>query len=274
MAHWDVAVPPETQRALEALSLLSGKWQPVVLAVLLHRKKAGFNDLLDAIPGISGKVLTATLDTLQETGLVKRRVLTDSPLRVEYELTEAGERVQGVFDELATWDDQYLESTLPAVLVAENDRRITEMYSEWLADRYRVLCAHDSDELEPLLEEEVNVLVVGQDMTGIDPSDITHRVASDCRTIVLVDGRPGFDVLDIECDDVLCKPLVRERVLEALDQQLSRYGESANQRELAALVTKRDRLGQFYSSEELAARDRYVDVCSRIETLEAMLSSE
>ena len=274
MVHWEVDVPLATQRALEALSLLSGKWQPVVLVVLAHRDTAGFNDLLDAVPGISGKVLSDVLDGLQEAGLVERRVRSESPLRVEYELTEAGEDIQCVFDELAAWGDQHLESTVPVVLVAENDRRITKMYSEWLADHYVVVRAHDREELEAMLDESLDGIVFAQDFTAVDPASVVSRTPSGCRAILLVEDRPGFDILDVQCDDVLCKPLVRETVLEAVDRQLSRRGEPQEKRELAALSTKRDRLEQCYSAEELTTSDLYTDICARLDELEAEIADK
>lgn len=62
-----------------------------------------------------------------------------------------------------------------------------------------------------------------------------------------------------------------ETVLEAIDRQLTRKGDSPDERELGTLVVTCDRLREENSAEELAASERYDDVCSRLETLEADL---
>lgn len=274
MVYHDIDVPPSTRRALGALSLLSSKWQPVVLAVLAHREENGFNDLLESIPDISGKVLSDTLKALQDAGLVERNVISESPLRVEYELTSAGEDIESVFDELAAWSEQHLETATPSILVAEADRRITEMYSNWLNERYTVRRAHDNEQIEDALDEDVDVMLFARRIPGVDPARIPAVVPDDCRTILLVDERPDFDVLDVDCDDILYKPIVRETALDAIEQQLSRRGESAEERTHAALEAKRVVFEQAYASEVLATNDRFADLCSRVETLETRLDGE
>lgn len=269
MTHQDVDVPPATQQALGALSLLSQKWQPVVLAVLTHREKQGFNELLEAIPDISGKVLSDTLDALQDAGLVERTVVSESPLRVQYELTSAGADIEGVFAELAAWSEEHLETATPTVLVAEKDRRVTEMYSNWLSTRYTVLRAHDSEEIDSLLDDGLDVVLFTRRIPGVEPTRVPEVVPETCRTILLVDDRPGFDIVDIDCDEVLHKPLVRERTLEAVETQLSCRDESPTAREIASIRAKKEALEQAYSSETLATRAEYDELCSRLETLVA-----
>lgn len=270
----DVPVPPETRRALDALSLLTGKWQPVVLAVVAHEEGIGFNDLLDAIPNISGKVLSDTLETLRDAGLLERQVVNESPLRVQYELTSAGEEMQIVFDELADWGEAHLEAVAPTVVLVETDRRLTEMYRDWLSDRYAVVRAHNNEELNAALEEHPDVVLFGRQLPGVDAASVPEAVDPECRTILLVDDRPAFDVLDVDCDDVLAKPLVRDRTLASIDEQLSRRGESERERECRALVAKRDAFEAAYSSTTLADQDQYGDVCARIEALDAQRDGE
>lgn len=271
-SHRDVDVSPETRRALDALSVLSQKWQPVVLAVLAERSRPGFNDLLDAVPGLSGKVLSETLDALQEAGLVERRVVSESPLRVEYALTEAGVDLQPVFDELAAWSERHGETATPTVLIAESDDRIAEMYADWLADQYSVVRARDGDELDAALSDPVDIAIVARRLTGVDSATVTDRL--DCRTILLVDERPGLDVLDAAPDAILSTPLVRERAVEAVERQFSRQGEPAPERELGALSATVACLDDAYPEQELAASDRYATARARIDELTRQLERE
>lgn len=268
MGHHDVDVPPDDRRALDALSVLSGKWHPVVLAVLAHHGSAGFNDVLAAIPDVSGKVLSDTLDSLQESGLVERTVVSESPLRVEYELTDAGAGIEPVFDELSAWRDRHRESVAPTVLVAESDRRTTEMYSGWLSERYAVVRAHDAEGIRTALDDGVDVALFAARIPGVDPTAIPDYAGARCRTILLLDDRPGLDVLTVDADDVLRKPLLRETTLAAVERQLRFDGDTPPEHTRDALATKRAAVEDAHPAETLADDEHYRALCDRIETLE------
>ena len=80
-----------TTQLNELASVIGRKWNLVIVARLANDGPLGFSDLLDCIDGISSKVLTESLTRLDEHGLVKRRIVSERPVRVEYSLTERGE---------------------------------------------------------------------------------------------------------------------------------------------------------------------------------------
>ncbi len=93
-----------------ALDVLGRRWTGLILRVLLtgpHR----FNAILSAVPGLSDPLLTQRLRELEAEGLVVRRVLPGSPVRVEYELTEAGRALEHVVREISAWASQWLAKT-------------------------------------------------------------------------------------------------------------------------------------------------------------------
>ncbi|MFP8890900.1 winged helix-turn-helix transcriptional regulator [Natrialbaceae archaeon A-CW2] len=274
MAHDGVDLSTSTRTALDALAVLSNKWHPVVLAVLHDRGPMGFNELLNSIPDISGKVLTDTLGKLQDAGLVERTVLNESPLRVRYELTTAGTEFEAVFDALSGWGEAHLETAIPSVLLADGDRRITDMYRQWLDGQYTLTRAHTGEELVEILEEErIDVMVIDADLPGLADVDRSQLSGSTWRTILLVESRPGFDVLEIPCDDVRRKPIVQETASKAIDLQLERQGEPPAYRELAALQSKRSLFQSVYATERLESNDRYLAMGTQIETLEEQLET-
>ena len=268
MVHRDADLPADRKAALDALGLLSRKWHPTVLAVIGHRGPVGFNRLLEAIPEISGKVLSDSLDALAEANLVDRTVVSESPLRVEYDLTAAGIDLDAVFDEFAAWANRHFDPTAPTVLVADGDRRLTEMYSRWLDSHYSVVQAHSTVEAEALCHDGVDVVVVAESVSaGLDGS-----VRPESRCVVVVEERPDFEVLSLDCDAVVRKPLVRNRLFDVVDEQVSRCGESAKRREYGALAAKRSLLESVYPAEALASNDGYADLCARLAALEDELA--
>ena len=89
------------------MGLLGRRWMGIILRVLMtgsHR----FSEILAAVPGLSDPLLTQRLRDLETKGLVERRVLPTSPVRVEYELTEAGRDLERAVRILSEWAEKWL----------------------------------------------------------------------------------------------------------------------------------------------------------------------
>lgn len=88
------------------LLLLSNKWTILILRDLFDGTKH-FGELKKSLTGISQKVLTANLRTLEEKGIVHRKVYPEVPPRVEYSLTELGTTLKPVIDSMKEWGEYY-----------------------------------------------------------------------------------------------------------------------------------------------------------------------
>src|SRR3981081_300097 len=105
------------------LEQIAGQWRLLILSVLCdHEGKARFNALKRAVPGISQKTLTKCLRQLERSGLVARRVLTDSPLGVEYSFTPLGETLEATILALYNWTRQYSAAVRTAQETYDADR--------------------------------------------------------------------------------------------------------------------------------------------------------
>lgn len=83
--------------------LIGKKWHPVIIDRLLREGPLGFNSLKEEVDGISSKVLSESLDNLQENGLVHREIVNEKPVRVRYSLTEEGESLESVIEAMKDW---------------------------------------------------------------------------------------------------------------------------------------------------------------------------
>jgi len=86
----------------QAMEVLDGKWTLLVVRDLLAGVRR-FSQLRASLPGISPKTLTDRLRMLEEHGVVRRSIFAEVPPRVEYELTERGQRLRPVLAALAEW---------------------------------------------------------------------------------------------------------------------------------------------------------------------------
>jgi DNA-binding HxlR family transcriptional regulator len=105
------------------LDQIAGRWHLLILSALCdHGGKARFNALKRAVPGISQKTLTQCLRQLERSGLVARRVLTDSPLGVEYSFTPPGDTLEAPILALYNWTRQYSAAVRGAQEAYDADR--------------------------------------------------------------------------------------------------------------------------------------------------------
>jgi DNA-binding HxlR family transcriptional regulator len=95
----------------EILTKVGDKWSIFVLLTLemFPDWRARFSVIEKCIPGISQKMLTATLRNLERDGLVSREVFPEVPPRVEYQLTALGESLLDPLQDLLHWVNAYAE---------------------------------------------------------------------------------------------------------------------------------------------------------------------
>jgi DNA-binding HxlR family transcriptional regulator len=91
----------------KAIELVGSRWTGAVLQILLAGR-ARFTDIRSAIPQISDRMLSERLHELETEGLVLRHVIPDTPVRVEYELTQKGRELQSSLTAVAKWAERWL----------------------------------------------------------------------------------------------------------------------------------------------------------------------
>jgi len=88
------------------LMLISDRWKVLIIRDLLDGTKR-FGELKRSIGSISQKVLTANLRSMEESGLLTRKVYPEVPPRVEYTLTQTGYSLKPILDAMLKWGAEY-----------------------------------------------------------------------------------------------------------------------------------------------------------------------
>lgn len=88
------------------LMLIRDRWKVLILRDLMDGTKR-FGELKKSVGHVSQKVLTANLRSMEESGLLTRKVYPEVPLRVEYTLTETGYSLKPVLDAMVAWGTEY-----------------------------------------------------------------------------------------------------------------------------------------------------------------------
>lgn len=91
------------------VQLIGSKWKLLILRNLMSRPWR-FNELRKDLDGISQKVLTESLRSMESDGIIVRTVYAEVPPRVEYSLSPLGETLRPILDAMQIWGQEYKES--------------------------------------------------------------------------------------------------------------------------------------------------------------------
>jgi DNA-binding HxlR family transcriptional regulator len=94
--------------ARKLLDRISDKWVSLILNALADGPQR-YNELSRTIAGVSQKMLTQTLRSLERDGLVSRTVTASVPVRVDYALTPLGETLLPLMREIKRWAETHIE---------------------------------------------------------------------------------------------------------------------------------------------------------------------
>ena len=91
------------------VQMIGSKWKLLIMRNLLQRPWR-FNELKKDLEGISQKVLTDSLRSMESDGIITRTVYPEVPPRVEYALSDLGESMRPIMDAMEIWGTEYKKS--------------------------------------------------------------------------------------------------------------------------------------------------------------------
>jgi DNA-binding HxlR family transcriptional regulator len=84
------------------IALIGGRWKGIILYLLSDHTRR-FGEIAARMPSISRKVLTQQLKELETDGLISRKQYKEIPPRVEYSLTDLGQSLKPILNDMAIW---------------------------------------------------------------------------------------------------------------------------------------------------------------------------
>jgi DNA-binding HxlR family transcriptional regulator len=104
------SISPVCNRFHQAVELIGGRWTGAIIQALL-RGKTRYAALKAVVPDITDRMLSERLRFLETEGLVTRHVLPESPVKVEYELTDKGRSLERALTEIGNWANRWIPGT-------------------------------------------------------------------------------------------------------------------------------------------------------------------
>jgi DNA-binding HxlR family transcriptional regulator len=91
----------------KAISIISQRWNGLIIYQLLSGPQR--NCTIKEATGISGRLLSQRLKELEEVGIVERKVYPETPVRIEYSLTEKGYSLEPLMKNIEKWSQEWIE---------------------------------------------------------------------------------------------------------------------------------------------------------------------
>lgn len=110
---------PMCTRYQQAANLISKRWTPLILKVLLL-KPHHYSEIARNVGSISDRVLSLRLKELEEQKIIQRTVFDEIPVRIEYELTAKGKALSEVVEAIERWGTEWLSAPEEDVAQQEN----------------------------------------------------------------------------------------------------------------------------------------------------------
>lgn len=162
-------------------------------------------------------------------------------------------------------------SAQPTILVVDDERELADLYAMWVSEDYEVVTAYDGRTALEQLSESIDVVLLDRHMPDITGDRVLEEIRAagyDCWVIMVTAVDPGLDIVELDLDDYVTKPVTRAqltRIIENLRVQ-SRYGDG-DRRELESLSNKMETLEDEHSVEELTETEGYQRLESELKDL-------
>lgn len=162
------------------------------------------------------------------------------------------------------------EDRTGTLLIVDDEKEVADAYALRLRQRYGdVRTAYGGEEALAEMEESIDVVLLDRRMPFSGDkvlAEIRER-EYDCRVIMVTAIDPGFDIVDMPFDDYLCKPIERDDLFAAVDQQLEAASFDDPLTEFFSLTAKLAVLEAERSPEQLDASSEYLRMQRRTDDL-------
>jgi len=147
-----------------------------------------------------------------------------------------------------------------SVLIAEDEKNLADVYTMWLSATYEVRTAYDGEEALRQFSDDVDAVLLDRRMPKYSGDEVLealrdHGYEGPIGMVTAVD--PDFDIIEMGFDDYIVKPIMKDELLEFVENLLSLSGyENAVQR-YYELASKKAALESNKTRDELADSEEY-----------------
>lgn len=166
------------------------------------------------------------------------------------------------------------------VLVVDDETDVADTYALRLTGEYETRVAYGGEEALEAMDDSVDAVLLDRRMPDIHGDDVLDEIREqgyDCVVVMLTAVDPDLNILEMDFDDYLCKPVERETLLSTLDQHLGRPSQDDSNdvvAEFLSVVSKLDVLESELSHAERERSQEFQELKARAGELGPAVQSE
>ncbi|WP_436927824.1 response regulator [Halosimplex amylolyticum] len=149
----------------------------------------------------------------------------------------------------------------PTVLVVDDEKEVADVFALKLQDDYETRVAYGGEEALEAIDEDVDAVLLDRRMPDVHGDEVLAAIRErgyDCVVVMTTAVDPNLNILEMDFDDYLSKPIETETLLRTLDQQIdSKQSGDPKLEEFFAVVSKIEVLEAELTPAELAESDEY-----------------
>ena len=156
------------------------------------------------------------------------------------------------------------------VLIVDDQPNVARAYEMYLSDEYAVITATGGEEALEKLDETVDIALLDRRMPDLTGDEVLERIRDhgySCRVAMVTAVEPDFDILEMEFDTYLTKPVTESEIRETVEQLSRVQSLEETMQERFSLAQKRATLETEKTESELAESEEYAEVVERFEEL-------
>jgi len=156
------------------------------------------------------------------------------------------------------------------ILVVDDETDIADLYSTWLSMDHSVRTAYGGEEALDKVDETVDIVFLDRQMPDYSGDEVLETIRErelDCRVVMVTAVDPDFDIVSMDFDDYLTKPVMRDDLTESVSSMRERDNYNETLQEYYALTAKKATLEAEKTPSELQNNEEYQEMVERVETL-------
>lgn len=164
----------------------------------------------------------------------------------------------------------------PTVLIVDDESETADLFATFLTDEYEVVTAYGGEEALERFGPDVDVVLLDRRMPDIHGDAVLEDIRSqdaDCRVVMVTAIEPDTDVIGLEFDDYLVKPVSMAAVRETVDRMVRRAALDEHLQEALSLASRMATLESKMDIDELEASEEYAALVVQFEEYRELLDA-
>lgn len=175
-----------------------------------------------------------------------------------------------------THRDGTTRSEQPSVLIVDDESDLADTYAAYLADSFDVSVVYGGQEAFDVLDDTVDVVLLDRRMPVVSGNEVLAHIEDrglDLRVALVTAVDPDFEIIDLQIDDYLVKPVSKGDVRETVERLLALSEYDQQMRKLTSKKLKRNVLEIEKTRPELAESEEFARLNEEIAALETTVDA-